>query len=51
MGKETFELERFVWATPDRLEIDGRFVGLGEEPPGNRCSCSRVGSGSTACRR
>ncbi len=32
MGNETFELERFVWATPDRLEIDGRFVGLGDEP-------------------
>jgi hypothetical protein len=35
MGKETFELERFVWATPDRLEIDGRFVGLGATPPAN----------------
>jgi hypothetical protein len=34
MGSETFELERFVWASPDRLEIDGRFVGLGELPPG-----------------
>jgi hypothetical protein len=34
MGNKTFELERFVWATPDRLEIDGRFVGLGEAPSG-----------------
>jgi hypothetical protein len=33
MGNETFELKRFVWATPDRLEIDGRFVGLGAAPP------------------
>jgi hypothetical protein len=29
MSNQTFELERFAWATPDRLEIDGRFVGLG----------------------
>jgi hypothetical protein len=35
MGNETFELERFVWATPDRLEIDGRFVGLDAAPPAN----------------
>ncbi|MBA3406704.1 MAG: hypothetical protein H0U06_01370 [Solirubrobacterales bacterium] len=34
MGSETFELKRFVWATPDRLEIDGRFVGLGAAPTG-----------------
>jgi hypothetical protein len=34
VGNQTFELERFVWATPDRLEIDGRFVGLGEAPSG-----------------
>jgi hypothetical protein len=34
MGSETFELRRFGWATPDRLEIDGRFVGLGEAPAG-----------------
>jgi hypothetical protein len=26
----TFELRRFRWATPERLEIDGRFVGLGD---------------------
>jgi hypothetical protein len=32
MGNETFELERFVWATPDRLEIDGRFIGLAAAP-------------------
>ena len=35
MANETFELKRFVWATPDRLEIDGRFVGLGDAPTGN----------------
>jgi hypothetical protein len=29
---ESFELERFGWATPDRLEIDGRFIGLGDPP-------------------
>jgi hypothetical protein len=33
MPQETFELMRFAWATPDRLEIDGRFVGLDEAPP------------------
>lgn len=33
MGNETFELERFIWATPDRLEIDGRFIGLEAAPP------------------
>jgi multidrug resistance efflux pump len=32
MGSETFELKRFGWATPDRLEIDGRFIGL-DDPP------------------
>lgn len=35
MANETFELKRFVWATPDRLEIDGRFVGLGDGPMGD----------------
>ena len=24
----TFELERFAWAAPDRLELSGRFIGL-----------------------
>jgi hypothetical protein len=33
MGKEKFELERFAWATPDRLEIDGRFIGLSDALP------------------
>jgi hypothetical protein len=28
VATETFELKRFVWATPDRLEIEGRFAGL-----------------------
>ena len=31
MATETFELKRFVWATPDRLEIEGRFAGLSVE--------------------
>jgi hypothetical protein len=35
MRTESFELKRFVWATPDRLEIDGRFVGLGDAPHGD----------------
>ena len=25
----TFELERFEWGAPDRLELSGRFIGLG----------------------
>ena len=29
----TFELARFAWGAPDRLELSGRFLGLGEEPP------------------
>ena len=28
----TFELERFVWAAPDRLEVAGVFVGVGDAP-------------------
>jgi hypothetical protein len=31
-GPATFELERFVWAAPDRLELTGRFRGLGHVP-------------------
>jgi hypothetical protein len=30
----TFELERFVWAAPDRLEVAGRFSGLDDVPAG-----------------
>lgn len=30
----TFELERFVWTAPDRLELAGRFLGLGDAPLG-----------------
>jgi hypothetical protein len=30
--RATFELERFTWAAPDRLEVSGRFVGLGDAP-------------------
>jgi hypothetical protein len=30
----TFELERFVWAAPDRLELSGRFSGLHDVPAG-----------------
>ena len=28
----TFELERFAWAAPDRLEVAGAFSGVGEVP-------------------
>jgi hypothetical protein len=35
VANETFELKRFVWATPDRLEIDGRFVGLDDGATGD----------------
>jgi hypothetical protein len=35
MGSEAFELTRFRWATPDTVEIDGRFIGLGDEPTGD----------------
>ena len=28
----TFELERFAWAAPDRLEVAGEFSGVGEVP-------------------
>jgi hypothetical protein len=34
--RERFELERFAWASPDQLEVSGRFAGLAEpacEPP------------------
>jgi hypothetical protein len=30
----TFELERFVWAAPDRLELAGTFDGLADTPAG-----------------
>jgi hypothetical protein len=30
----TFELERFAWGAPDRLELAGRFSGLSAPPPG-----------------
>jgi hypothetical protein len=33
-GAATFELERFAWGSPDRLELIGRFAGLGEPPDG-----------------
>ncbi|HXS43238.1 MAG TPA: hypothetical protein VN751_01325 [Solirubrobacteraceae bacterium] len=29
----SFELERFTWQTPDRLELAGSFSGLGDLPP------------------
>src|SRR4051795_4356043 len=29
----TFELARFAWGAPDRLELSGRFLGLREGPP------------------
>jgi HAMP domain-containing protein len=28
----TFELDRFTWAAPDRLELSGRFTGIGDAP-------------------
>jgi hypothetical protein len=30
----TFELRRFAWGTPDRLELSGTFGGLPETPTG-----------------
>jgi hypothetical protein len=30
----TFELDRFAWAAPDRLELAGRFAGV-DDPPGD----------------
>jgi hypothetical protein len=30
----TFDLERFEWAAPDRLQLAGTFAGLGDGPPG-----------------
>jgi methyl-accepting chemotaxis protein len=30
--RATFELERFAWAGPDRLQVSGRFTGLGGVP-------------------
>jgi hypothetical protein len=35
MASEMFELRRFGWATPDRLEVAGRFSGLGGETTGD----------------
>jgi hypothetical protein len=31
-GAATFELERFVWGAPDRLEISGTFSGVADPP-------------------
>lgn len=31
--RATFELERFAWAGPDRLQVSGRFTGLRDVPP------------------
>jgi hypothetical protein len=31
-GSATFELERFAWISPDRLELAGRFAGVGDAP-------------------
>src|SRR4051794_24327087 len=30
----TFDLDRFTWAAPDRLELSGRFAGI-HDPPGD----------------
>ena len=32
--RPSFELERFAWASPDRLEVIGKFSGLSGAPPG-----------------
>lgn len=32
-ARATFELERFAWGAPDRLEVSGTFVGLRDAPP------------------
>jgi hypothetical protein len=32
LPSEAFELERFAWAGPDRLELAGTFAGLGDAP-------------------
>ena len=31
-GPAIFELERFAWGAPDRLELSGRFIGLPDAP-------------------
>jgi hypothetical protein len=33
--RATFELERFAWGAPDRLQVSGRFTGLGDVPEGD----------------
>jgi hypothetical protein len=33
--RATFELERFAWGAPDRLQVAGRFTGLGDVPQGD----------------
>jgi hypothetical protein len=33
IGEGTLELERFAWGGPDRLQVSGKFTGLGEVPP------------------
>jgi hypothetical protein len=43
MARETFELARFGWATPDTLEIDGRFDGITEDEPGDAVLVLRGG--------
>src|SRR5918999_2061009 len=42
----TFELERFVWGAPDRLEISGTFAGVGDPPAGSPLLVVR-GNGDT----
>src|SRR5690349_20356 len=32
--RATFDLERFSWGTPDRLEVSGTFAGIGDAPAG-----------------
>src|SRR5918999_6017899 len=42
----TFELERFVWGAPDRLELSGTFAGVGDAPAGSPVLVVR-GNGDT----
>ena len=35
LRRATFDLERFAWGAPDRLQVSGRFTGLGDVPQGD----------------
>ena len=42
----TFELERFAWAGPDRLEVSGTFAGLRHAPDDDPVLVVSGGDGS-----